>query len=136
MPSVVSPVASLLIGSVRHPLTSPLTRLTHPHRISLGPINVMIPASLVTGVLTFAWPYTHETAALVTVAVIYGASSGTVVALISAPMMALGDSADVGRRTGMYFTIASLGSLSGPPISGAINHSTGGYRDVGIFAGA
>ena len=96
----------------------------------------MIPASLITGVLTLAWPYTHGTAALVTVAVIYGITSGTVVALVSAPMMALGDSADVGRRTGMYFTIASLGSLSGPPISGAINHSTGGYTDVGIFAGA
>ena len=95
----------------------------------------MIPASLITGVLTLAWPYPHGTAALVTVAVIYGISSGTVVALVSAPMMALGDSADVGRRTGMYFTIASLGSLSGPPISGAINHSTGGYTDVGVFAG-
>jgi MCP family monocarboxylic acid transporter-like MFS transporter 10 len=51
-------------------------------------------------------------------------------------MMALGESADVGRRTGMYFTIASLGALAGPPISGAINHYTGGYTAVGIFAGA
>lgn len=100
-----------------------------------GPLNVMIPASLITGVLTFGWPHTHGTAALVTVALTYGASSGAMIALLSAPMMALGESADVGRRTGMYFTVASLGSLAGPPISGAINHSTGGYADVGIFAG-
>ena len=50
-------------------------------------------------------------------------------------MVALGDSTDVGRRTGMYFTILSLGSLMGPPISGAINRATGGYSAVGIYAG-
>jgi MCP family monocarboxylic acid transporter-like MFS transporter 10 len=50
-------------------------------------------------------------------------------------MMALGDCADVGRRTGMYLTIVSIGVLVGPPISGAINHSTGGYTGVGLFAG-
>jgi hypothetical protein len=50
-------------------------------------------------------------------------------------MIALGDSTDVGRRTGMYFTILSLGSLMGPPISGTINSATGGYSVVGIYAG-
>ncbi|KAH9180805.1 MFS general substrate transporter [Lactarius sanguifluus] len=100
-----------------------------------GPINVMIPASLLAGVLTFIWPYTRGTAALVTLAVTYGATSGATAALLPAPMMALGESADVGRRTGMYLTIVSLGALAGPPISGAINHITGAYTDVGIFAG-
>ena len=95
----------------------------------------MIPASLITGVLTIVWPHTHGIPALITVALTYGASSGAMIALLSAPMMALGDSADVGRRTGMFFTVASLGSLAGPPIAGAINHATGGYADVGIFAG-
>ncbi|KAH9079676.1 hypothetical protein EDB83DRAFT_2626451 [Lactarius deliciosus] len=95
----------------------------------------MIPASLVAGVLTFIWLYTRGTAALVTLAVTYGATSGAMVALLPAPMMALGESADVGRRTGMYLTIVSLGTLAGLPISGAINHITGGYTDVGIFTG-
>ena len=58
------------------------------------------------------------------------------VTLMGAPMMALGESADVGRRTGMYFTFVSLGALAGPPISGAINNATGGYGAVGVFAGA
>ncbi|KAI9464986.1 MFS general substrate transporter [Lactarius psammicola] len=101
-----------------------------------GPINVMTPASLIAGVLTIIWPYTRGTAALVTVAVTYGATSSAMVTLIGAPMMALGDCADVGRRTGMYLTIISLGALAGPPISGAINHSTSGYIAVGIFAGS
>ncbi len=96
----------------------------------------MIPASLIAGVLTFVWPYTRGTAALFSLTGTYGLSSGAMAALMGAPMMALGGSADVGRRTGMYFTILSLGALAGPPISGAINHSTGGYTAVGIFAGA
>ncbi|KAI9446197.1 MFS general substrate transporter [Lactarius indigo] len=100
-----------------------------------GPINVMIPASFIAGVLTLVWPYTRGTAALFTIAVTYGTSSGAMVTLMGVPMIALGESADVGRRTGMYFTIVSLGALAGPPISGAINHSTGGYTAVGIFAG-
>ncbi|KAI9454244.1 MFS general substrate transporter [Lactarius psammicola] len=100
-----------------------------------GPINTMIPASLIAGVLTLIWPYTRGTAALFTLAGTYGASSGAMVTLMGAPMMALGESADVGRRTGMYFTIVSLGALAGPPISGAIYHITGGYTAVGIFAG-
>lgn len=100
-----------------------------------GPINVMIPASLIAGVLTLIWPYTHGTAALFTLVGTYGAASGAMVTLMGAPMMALGESADVGRRTGMYFTIISLGALAGPPISGAIEHSTGRYTAVGIFAG-
>jgi MCP family monocarboxylic acid transporter-like MFS transporter 10 len=96
----------------------------------------MIPTSFVAGVLTLIWPYTRGTAALVTLAITYGASSGAMAALLPAPMMALGESADVGRRTGMYLTVASLGALAGPPISGAINHYTGGYTAVAIFAGA
>ncbi|KAF8272785.1 MFS general substrate transporter [Lactarius quietus] len=101
-----------------------------------GPMNVMIPASLISGVLTIIWPYTRGTAGLVTISVTYGVSSSAFVALIGAPMMALGDYADVGRRTGMYLTVASLGALAGPPISGAINHHTGGYIWVGFFAGS
>lgn len=102
----------------------------------LGPINVVAPSTLIAGVLTLIWPYTRGTAALVTVAVTYGASSSAMVALAGAPMMALGDCADVGRRTGMYYTIVSLAIVAGPPISGAINHYTGGYTAVGIFAGS
>lgn len=95
----------------------------------------MTPSVFVAGILTFVWPHVHGTGALVTLALFYGASLGAFTSLIGAPMIALGDSTDVGRRTGMYLTILSFGSLLGPPISGAINHATGGYSVVGIYAG-
>lgn len=62
-------------------------------------------------------------------------SSGAYVSLIGAPMIALGDTSDVGRRTGMYMSVLATGALAGPPISGAINVATGGYHATGIYAG-
>ena len=62
-------------------------------------------------------------------------SSGSYVSLVSNPMMALGDTKDVGRRLGMFSTVFSLGALAGPPISGAINTATGSFKAVGYYAG-
>ncbi|SRR5229473_87933 len=95
----------------------------------------MTPSVFFAGILTFLWPHVHGTGALVVLALLYGAAVGGFASLIGSPMIALGDSTDVGRRTGMYLTILSLGSLMGPPISGAINRATGGYSVVGIYAG-
>ena len=61
--------------------------------------------------------------------------SGAFVGLLAAPMIALGDTDDIGRRTGMYMTVLAAGAVAGPPISGAINVATGGYEIVGIYAG-
>ena len=49
--------------------------------------------------------------------------------------MDMGDTNDVGRRVGMVVSILALGALAGPPISGAINTATGGFKAVGYFAG-
>lgn len=49
--------------------------------------------------------------------------------------MAMGVSGDLGRRLGMFTSIISIGALTGPPISGAINAATGGYEAVGYYAG-
>ena len=47
----------------------------------------------------------------------------------------MGETGDIGRRTGMLTTILAFGALAGPPISGAINTSTGGFKMVGVYAG-
>ena len=49
--------------------------------------------------------------------------------------MAMGAVGDVGRRTGLFLSFAAFGALAGPPISGAINSATGGFEDVGWYAG-
>lgn len=61
--------------------------------------------------------------------------SGAYVSLLAAPMIALGEVEDVGRRVGMGMTILALGALAGPPISGAVEHATGGFEAVGFYAG-
>ena len=55
--------------------------------------------------------------------------------LIGAPIIALGETGDAGRRTGMYFSVLCFGALAGPPVSGAIADVTGGYKAVGEYAG-
>ncbi|KAI6131938.1 MFS general substrate transporter [Pisolithus thermaeus] len=102
----------------------------------IGPLNVMIPFTGVAGILTFAWPYASSQGALIGVSVIYGFASGTYISLLVAPPMAMGDVGDVGRRVGMFLTIAALGALLGTPISGVINARTGGFKDPGFYAGA
>ncbi|KAF5347922.1 hypothetical protein D9756_010140 [Leucocoprinus leucothites] len=101
-----------------------------------GHLNIMIPFTLFAGVLTYAWPFTHSTASLIVVTVIYGFCSGTYISLLSAPIMNLGGEGDVGRRIGMFMTITALGAIAGPPISGAINAATNGFKAVGLYAGS
>ncbi|KAI6035996.1 major facilitator superfamily domain-containing protein [Pisolithus microcarpus] len=101
----------------------------------IGPLSAMIPFTALLGILTFAWPYASSQGALIGVSVIYGIAFGAYVSLIVAPAMAMGDVSDVGRRVGMFLTIAALGTLVGTPISGAINAGTGGFKDPGFFAG-
>ncbi|KAI6035995.1 hypothetical protein BKA83DRAFT_4156707, partial [Pisolithus microcarpus] len=89
----------------------------------IGPLNVMIPFTSVAGILTFAWPYALT------------ALRGHISLLVTPPM-AMGDVSDVGRRMGMFLTIAALSALPGTPISGLINARTGGFKDPGIYTGA
>jgi MFS family permease len=60
---------------------------------------------------------------------------GAYVALLANPVLEFGDAEDGGRRVGMMFSILSIGAVAGPPISGAISTATGGYEDVGYWAG-
>ncbi|EIW84681.1 MFS general substrate transporter [Coniophora puteana RWD-64-598 SS2] len=101
----------------------------------VGAITIMTPFTVVAGVLTFAWPFARTQGSLIAVAVIYGGSCGAYVSLCSAPAILMGETGDVGRRVGMFFTISAVGAVAGPPISGAINSATGGFEDVGWYAG-
>ncbi|KAF7370383.1 MFS domain-containing protein [Mycena sanguinolenta] len=101
-------------------------------RLAGGPLNVMIPMTLVAAGMTFAWPHAQTQTSLVVVAAVV---SGVYVSTFALPVFPMGDVEDIGRRTGMALTVAAAGALAGPPISGAINTATGGFVAVGYYAG-
>ncbi|KAJ7231881.1 major facilitator superfamily domain-containing protein [Mycena haematopus] len=101
----------------------------------IGPLNVMIPMTFVAAGMTFAWPRARTQTSLIVIAALYGVVSGVYVSTFPLPLFPMGDVEDIGRRTGMALTLAALGALAGPPISGAINTATGGFDAVGYYAG-
>ncbi|KZV66521.1 MFS general substrate transporter [Peniophora sp. CONT] len=100
-----------------------------------GIMNVMIPFTIFVVVFTYIWPFIHGTGSIIATMILYGASTGAFAALLAGPMMAMGPTEDVGRRTGIYYTIIAMGSLAGPPISGAIHDATRSYVLAAIYAG-
>ncbi|CAE6506567.1 unnamed protein product, partial [Rhizoctonia solani] len=102
----------------------------------IGPINTLIPSTLVAGVCTYAWPFARDKGSLIAVACIYGTACGVFVGMLAAPVAKMGSMDDVGRRTGMLMTVISVGAVAGPPISGAIRDTTGTFVNVGYYAGS
>lgn len=100
----------------------------------VGPLNVMIPFTFVSAIMTCAWPFARTKVVLIVVAVLYGFCSGSYVSLLGNPIMNLGETGDVGRRLGMLMSTLAVGAMAGPPISGAISSSAGGFPAVGRFA--
>ncbi|KAG8921059.1 hypothetical protein FRC00_009193, partial [Tulasnella sp. 408] len=100
-----------------------------------GVVNVLTGLVSLGALTTFVWPTVTSKAGLVALVIAYGAAAGGFIGLLAAPVAHLGDTADIGRRTGMMFTIVSMGALIGPPISGAIYAANGGFTQAGIYAG-
>ena len=67
----------------------------------------------------------------------YGHSvgQGGFISLLPVPVTRMGGTQDLGRRLGIPMTLFSIGTVIGPPISGAIYTSTGGYKAVSYYAG-
>jgi len=99
-------------------------------------MNVLIPSTFISGILTYAWPFATSEGGFVAIAIVYGIASGVYVSLLPAPVMAMGSPHDVGLRIGLGWTVLALGAVAGPPISGAIFTVTGGFKAVGYYAGS
>ncbi|KAJ6497556.1 major facilitator superfamily domain-containing protein [Mycena sanguinolenta] len=102
----------------------------------LGAINVVAPMTGIAAIMTYVWPLARSRGSFVAVAIVYGFSSGAYISSFTLPMYSLGDLADVGRRSGMAMTLTAIGAMAGPPISGAISTTAGGYSAVGYYAGS
>lgn len=77
----------------------------------------------------------HRQSSFLSNNVVCSISSGVFVSMLAAPLVDMGETEDVGVRLGMFFTVLALGALAGPPISGAINEATDGFKAVGYYAG-
>ncbi|KAG2106782.1 MFS general substrate transporter [Suillus discolor] len=101
----------------------------------IGAINTMAIMTTVTGIATIAWPFTENESQLIAIAAIYGFSLGAYASLYSAPLVAMGQMEDAGRRVGMFVSLLAFGGIAGPPISGAISTTTGGFIAAGYYSG-
>lgn len=104
-----------------------------------------------TGIATITWPFATNESQLITIATIYGYalhlftatcsthssrfSLGAYTSLYSAPLVAMGQMEDAGRRVGMFMSLIAFGGIAGPPISGAISTATGGFVVAGYYSG-
>ncbi|RDX52397.1 MFS general substrate transporter [Lentinus brumalis] len=105
----------------------------------IGPLSVMIPATFVSGILTYAWPFATSAGSLIAVAVVYGTSNGVFVSLVPAPIMRMkfAGTGRIGMLLGMNSTLTAFGAVAGPPISGAIYAAAGyTFTFVGVYAGS
>ncbi|KAJ6256539.1 hypothetical protein Dda_8401 [Drechslerella dactyloides] len=97
----------------------------------IGSINMQIPAMIVSGVLILCWLPMTTFASMLVFVVLYGFFSGVFISLPPASVASITpDVTYFGVRMGMMFSIASVGSLTGTPISGALIHAQGGNLDT------
>ncbi|KAF7360506.1 MFS general substrate transporter [Mycena venus] len=87
----------------------------------LGPFNMLVSCTLITGGTIWAVLGVHDSATLVVVSILYGFFSGAWLALAFACLASLARTPDeVGARTGLALALSSVGSLSSAPIQGAL----------------
>ncbi|KAK6497073.1 hypothetical protein TWF506_004555 [Arthrobotrys conoides] len=96
----------------------------------IGSINMQIPAMIISGILILCWLPMTSFNELILFVVLYGFFSGVFISLPPASVASITpDVTYFGVRMGMMFSIASVGSLTGTPISGALIHAQGGSLD-------
>ena len=102
----------------------------------IGPMNVLVPASFMTGVMALVWIDVHSLGGIIAFACFYGFFSGAFISIAPVGIVVLTpDLRKIGARMGQSFFVCSWGLLIGTPVSGAILSSTGKYLGVQLFSG-
>lgn len=102
----------------------------------IGPLNLLIPCALITGVLALIWIGVRTFGGIIVFAILYGAFSGGFVSLPPVAIVTLTkDMSKLGTRMGQCFLFSAFGLLMGTPVSGAILRSTGSWLGVQLFSG-
>ena len=101
-----------------------------------GPLNVLMPCSLITGILAVCWVGIKNLPGLIVFAILYGFFSGGFVSMPPVAITALTkDMRKLGTRMGQCFFFSAFGLLCGTPVSGAILQSRGGWVALQLFSG-
>jgi MFS family permease len=104
---------------------------------ALGPLNVQSPSMMIFGILVLCWLPTHSIGPLMTIAVLYGFLSSTLIAL--GPVSTASLTPELNKFSGriaMNLMAVAFGSLIGSPVAGAIIESQhGSYDGARIWAG-
>lgn len=102
-----------------------------------GPINLLLPFIIATGIMGFGWIGVHSLTGLWVFTCIYGITAAALQGLWPVVLTSLtSDPKKAGVRTGMGFAWVGFAVLTGPPIGGAlIEAMDGGYLGCQIFAG-
>ncbi|KAF7545739.1 hypothetical protein G7046_g9487 [Stylonectria norvegica] len=103
----------------------------------VGRFNVMLAMTLLSAILILGlWLPGSSDGAIITFAVLFGFSSGAAIGLGPVLVSSISPMKELGFRMGTIMSLAAVGTLTSPPISGAIVADDGGsYRFAAVFAG-
>ncbi|KAJ4466984.1 MFS general substrate transporter [Lentinula aciculospora] len=101
----------------------------------LGAMNIMIPATCLSVIIYYIWPFASSQLGLIFLSILYGVSIGPFASLVSRPVLDLGRKDQLGQRVGILMSMVGISMLIGTPTSGAINTSQGSIA-MGFFAGS
>jgi predicted MFS family arabinose efflux permease len=102
-----------------------------------GPFNVVIPCTIISGMLCFCFIETTSSVGLIVLMGFYGFFSGTYVSIPPTIIVQLSLDAreKIGTRLGQSFACVAIGLLVGTPIGGAILDKSG-FKAVWAFGGS
>lgn len=103
----------------------------------IGPLNVIVPCAFLTGILQYSLVGARGTGSVMAIIALFGFFSGTLVSLPGTIYVQLAGEKNrsrIGTRMGMGFATASIGVLTGTPISGAVLKASS-FEYVWIYGG-
>lgn len=101
----------------------------------IGPLNVMAPCGVMSGVLIFCLIAVRNLGGIVVIVLLFGFFSGSLVSVPPTVIVSLTpDRRFIGTRLGMAFAFVAIGVLIGSPIGGVILRSKG-YTSLWVFGG-
>ena len=103
-----------------------------------GPLNMLIPFSLATGVVAYGWSGVTGLGGLYAFAAIYGLAAAGIQSLFPATLSTLTtDLKKTGVRMGMVLSVVGVAALIGSPVAGALVQADhGGYLYAQMFMGS